>query len=61
MKVRFENDLAGPERILAMVNAVVDEITLALDSAAKVPLIPCGPEAGLSTAVSFHPSLFPLQ
>jgi 3-oxoacyl-[acyl-carrier-protein] synthase-1 len=47
MKVRFESDLAGPARVLTMANAVVDECTIALDSATRVPLILCCPEAGV--------------
>ena len=47
MKVRFEADLPGPERLIAMANAVVDECTLALEAADKVPLVLCCPEAGV--------------
>ena len=47
MKVRFEGELAGPERLIAMTNAVVDECTLTLNSGDKVPLILCCPEVGV--------------
>lgn len=47
MKVRFEADLPGPERLIAMAHAVVDECTLALEATDPVPLVLCCPEAGV--------------
>jgi 3-oxoacyl-[acyl-carrier-protein] synthase-1 len=46
MKIPFPDDPAGPERIIAMAHAVVDECTLGLEpDGAKVPLFLCCPEA----------------
>jgi 3-oxoacyl-[acyl-carrier-protein] synthase-1 len=44
MKVRFEDDLAGPERIAAMAHAIVDEATLTIAPTKAIPLILCCPE-----------------
>ncbi len=46
MKIRFEDDLAGVERIAAMAHAVVDQATLAVEPSARIPLILCCPESG---------------
>jgi len=47
MKIPFEGDLAGPERIAAMAHEVVDECTAAVEAdGAKPPLVLCCPEAG---------------
>lgn len=56
MKVRFEADLTGPERLIAMVNVVVDECTLALESTEKIPLVLCCPEAGVFGESADFPS-----
>jgi 3-oxoacyl-[acyl-carrier-protein] synthase I len=44
MKIRFADDLAGPERITAMAHAIVDEATLAVEATREIPLILCCPE-----------------
>jgi 3-oxoacyl-[acyl-carrier-protein] synthase-1 len=44
MKIRFEDDLAGPERISAMARAILDEATLAIEPGRAIPLILCCPE-----------------
>ena len=45
MKIRFAEDIAGPARLTAIANAVVDEATLTIEPDTKVPLILCCPEA----------------
>ncbi len=45
MKIPFPNGPAGPERLLAMAHAVVDEATLTIEPSAKIPLLLCLPEA----------------
>lgn len=45
MKIPFADGPAGPARLLAMADAVVDEATLTLEPAAKIPLLLCLPEA----------------
>jgi 3-oxoacyl-[acyl-carrier-protein] synthase-1 len=45
MKIRFEDNLAGPARVAAMAHSVVDECTLAIEPTGNVPLILCCPEA----------------
>jgi 3-oxoacyl-[acyl-carrier-protein] synthase-1 len=46
MKIPFPDDPPGPERIMAMAHAVVDECTLGLEAdGAKVPLFLCCPQA----------------
>jgi 3-oxoacyl-[acyl-carrier-protein] synthase-1 len=44
MKVLFEDDLAGPERLAAMAHAILDEATLSIEPGRAVPLILCCPE-----------------
>jgi len=46
MKIPFPAEPAGPERLLAMANAVVDEATLGVEPSVRTPLILCLPEAG---------------
>jgi 3-oxoacyl-[acyl-carrier-protein] synthase I len=46
MKIPFPEGLNGPERLLAMANAVVDEATLTIEPSAKIPLLLCLPESG---------------
>ncbi len=45
MKIPLADAPDGPDRLLAMANAVVDEATLALDATTRIPLILCLPEA----------------
>jgi 3-oxoacyl-[acyl-carrier-protein] synthase-1 len=45
MKIPFEDDLAGPERIAAMAHDVVDECTAGVEAdGARIPLFLCCPE-----------------
>lgn len=46
MKIPFADEPAGPERLLAMANAVVDEATLTIEPSARIPLFLCLPKAG---------------